>query len=54
MYYLKKVATLHVEEGQLFYVDQQGDGSTFNCLVNRARKETDRNFYNFMNVPSLY
>ena len=34
-----------VEEGQLFYVGQQGGGSTFNCLVNRARTETDS--YNF-------
>ena len=32
-----------VEEGQLFYVGQQGDSST--CLVNRARTETDS--YNF-------
>ena len=29
------------EEGQLFYVDQQEDASTFNHLVNRARTETD-------------
>ena len=42
-----------VEEGQLAILHGSArDGSTFNCLVNRARTETD--FYNFLNAPSLY
>ena len=33
-----------VEEGQLFYVDQRENGSTFNCLVIRGREEVERVF----------
>ena len=28
----------------VLYVGQQGDGSTFNCLVNRKRTETECSF----------
>ena len=36
-----------MEEGWLciVYVGQQGDGSTFNCLVNGARTETECSFF---------
>lgn len=33
-----------VEGGQLFYVDQREDGSTFNRLVIRGREEVERVF----------
>ena len=29
------------KDSYVLYVGQQGDGSTFNCLVNRARTETE-------------
>ena len=36
-----------MEEGRLciVYVGQQGDGSTFNCLINGARTETECSFF---------